>query len=75
MGYQGKMHKSRSNYRGGYHQRGSMPTMQEPDNRFYRRHGKFGDLKARTRMRKAEVREKLAANPRLVRFRFLHHDL
>lgn len=75
MGYQGRMHKSRSNYKGGYRQRGSFPTVQEPDNRFYRRHGRFSELEFRTGARKAAIERKMAENPRLVRFNFLHHNL
>lgn len=75
MGYQGKMHKSRSNYKGGYHQRGSFPTIKEPDNRFYRRHGRFSELVVRTDSRKAALKRKQDENPRLVRFNFLHHNL
>lgn len=75
MGYQGKMHKSRSNFKGGYRQRGSFPTVQEPDNRFYRRHGRFSELEVRTDSRKAAMKRKQDENPRLVRFNFLHHNL
>ena len=75
MGYQGKMHRSRSNFKGGYHQRGSYPATSEPDNRLYRRHGRFSELEVRTDSRKAAIERKQAENPRLVRFNFLHHNL
>ena len=75
MGYQGRMHKSRSNFKGGYHQRGSFPTISEPDSRYYRRHGRFSELEVRRDSRKVAIARKLAENPRLVRFNFLHHDL
>lgn len=75
MGYQGKMHRSRSNFKSGYHQRGSYPATSEPDNRFYRRHGRFSELEVRTDSRKAAIARKQAENPRLVRFNFLHHNL
>lgn len=75
MGYQGKMHVSRSNYRGGYRKGGSGFSGPEPDNRFYRRHGIFGELKMRTGAKKAKFDRKKAENPRLVRFNFLHHNL
>ena len=76
MGYQGTMRKSRSNYRGGYHKGGSSSPYWEPDNRYYRRHGRlFNELRLRTDSRKAAIDRKLAECPRLVRFHFLHHDL
>lgn len=76
MGYQGKMHVSRSNYRGGYRKGGSGFSGPEPDNRFYRRHGRtFNELRIRTDTRKAAIARKMAENPRLVRFNFLHHNL
>lgn len=52
-----------------------------PRNRQERRHGGPGlghlltDLEMRTQERKSRIRERMAANPRLVRFRFLHHNL
>ena len=52
-----------------------MPTMQEPDNRFFRRHGRSSELEFRTYARKADRWRRMQANPRLVRFHFLHHDL
>ena len=75
MGYQGKMSKSRSNYRGGFHKGGSGTPYWEPDNRFYRRHGRFSELEVRTDSRKAAIARKRTENPRLVRFNFLHHNL
>ena len=74
MGYQGKMRSSRSNYRSGYRKSGMTPD-QEPNNRFWRRHGRFSELKLRTDIRKTEMRRKKDENPRLVRFNFLHHNL
>lgn len=75
MGYQGKMHRSRSNYKGGYHLGGTWPTMTEPNNRFFRRHGRFSELAFKRDARKNERRIKLESNKRLVHFHFLHHDL
>ena len=56
-------------------QSGFMASMQEPDNRFYRRHGRYSELEFRSSARKIERNRKLAENPRLVRFHFLHHNL
>lgn len=75
MGYQGTMHRSRSNYKGGYHRGGSAAPYFEHDNRFYRRHGRYSELDLRRDTRKAAIDRKRAENPRLVRFNFLHHNL
>lgn len=75
MGYQGTMHRSRSNYKGGYRRGGSATPYFEPDNRFYRRHGGYSELDLRRDTRKAAIDRKRAENPRLVRFNFLHHNL
>lgn len=56
-------------------QRGSAPTMEEPSSRRYRRHGRYSELEFRTYARKSDRARKMEANPRLVRFHFLHHDL
>ena len=68
------MTRKRFNLKGGY-QRGSVPTIQEPDNRYYRRHGRSSELAFRSGARKAAIERKLADNPRLVRFHFLHGDM
>lgn len=75
MGYQGKMHKTRSNFKGGYRKGGNSAPNWEPDNRFYRRHGRFSELEVRADSRKAALKRKQDENPRLVRFNFLHHNL
>lgn len=75
MGYQGKMHKSRSNFKGGYRKGSAGAPFWEPDSRFYRRHGRFSELRVRTDSRKAALARKQAENQRLVRFNFLHHNL
>ena len=67
--------RKRSNYKGGYHLGGSWPTMEEPNNRYFRRHGRYSELDFKRDARKAERNRKMANNPRLVRFHFLHHDL
>ena len=65
----------RSHYKGGYHLGGSWPTMNEPDSRYYRRHGKYSELRFRTEARKVAIKRKRENNPRLVRFNFLHHNI
>lgn len=62
--------RKRSHYKGGYHLGGSWPTMDEPDSRYYRRHGKYSELRTRTNIRKAAIARKRENNPRLVRFNF-----
>lgn len=71
----GRIKRHRSNFKGGYHQKGSPSTIQEPDNRFFRRHGRDSELRFRTDVRKATIARKRANNPRLVSFHFLHHNL
>lgn len=67
--------RKRSHYKGGYHLGGTWPTMHEPNNRFFRRHGRFSELAFKRDARKNERQRKLDENPRLVRFHFLHHNL
>lgn len=58
-----------------YNLNGSRPTMDEPNNRFYRRHGRFSELAFKRDVRKTERKRKKDNNPRLVYFHFLHHNL